>query len=148
MIKKPGLNAEQQKELTEVFRTYPSPAVRSRCQMVLLKEDGYSSKQIASIVRSCEVTVNKWVGRYLLEGIEGLYTKPGRGRKPILDKVADKPLVTQSIEQHRQSLKKARAAISEQSGKEFSTQTLRRFLKELTTDIKGCAGIWVKRHAR
>ena len=105
--------------------------------MVLLKEDGRSAKDIASIVKSCEMTVSHWLGRYHSAGINGLLTRAGRGRKPILNKHTDQPLVTQSIAEHRQSLKSAQAAIIEQSGREFSTQTLRRFLKVLTIVTKG-----------
>lgn len=120
-----------------MFSTHCSAAVRKRCQMVLLKEDGRSAKDIAAIVKSCEMTVSHWLGRYHSAGINGLLTRAGRGRKPILDKQADQPLVTQSIAAHRQSLKSAQAIIIEQSGKAFSTQTLRRFLKVLTTVTKG-----------
>ena len=34
----------------------------------------------------CNVSVNSWVKRYKSEGIKGLYIKPGRGKKPFLNR--------------------------------------------------------------
>ncbi len=47
------------------------------------------------------VSVNAWVKRFLAEGIEGLQTRPGRGRKPIMD-CSDEQAVRLAIEQDRQ----------------------------------------------
>lgn len=47
------------------------------------------------------VSVSVWVKRYETEGIEGLYTRPGRGRKPIMDS-SDEEAVHRAIEQDRQ----------------------------------------------
>jgi transposase len=138
-IKNPGLSLEQRGQLEGVFRDATSAAVRKRAQMVLLKADGRSADEVAGIVKCCAMTVNNWLERYSLEGIDGLYTKEGRGRKPLLDRQQDRPMVTTTIAEHRQSLKAAHAALLQESGKEFSAQTLRRFLKVLATVTKGCA---------
>ena len=54
------------------------------------------------------VSVSAWVKRYEAEGIEGLNTRPGRGRKPIMDS-SDEEVVRHAIEQDRQCMSKARA---------------------------------------
>ena len=80
------------------------------------------------------VSVNSWVKRFLPEGIDGLQTRPGRGRKPIMD-CTDEEVVRKAIEQDRQSVSKAREAWQKATGKEASDLTFKRFLSALAQDI-------------
>ena len=66
--------------------------------------------------------------------MEGLKTKEGRGRKPLLSQEKDREAVRKAIEQNRQSLTAAKAAFEAQGGKGVSQDTLRRFLKALAAD--------------
>jgi hypothetical protein len=68
------------------------------------------------------------------EGINGLNTRSGRGRKPIMDS-SDEESVRRAIEQDRQCVSKAKAAWEEAVGKEASDATLKRFLSALAQDI-------------
>ena len=43
------------------------------------------------------ISVNSWVKRFETEGISGLETRPGRGRKPIMDS-SDEEIVRKAIE--------------------------------------------------
>ena len=72
------------------------------------------------------VSVNAWVKRYMAEGINGLNTRSGRGRKPIMD-CSDEASVRRAIEQDRQCVSKARAAWEQATGKEASDATFKRF---------------------
>jgi hypothetical protein len=80
------------------------------------------------------VSVNAWMQRFLSEGITGLETRPGRGRKPIMD-CSDEEAVLAAIEQDRQIVSKAGAAWQEATGKEASDLTFKRFLSALAQDI-------------
>ncbi len=80
------------------------------------------------------VSVNFWVKRFLSEGINGLQTRPGRGRKPIMDST-DEEVVRKAIEQDRESVSKAREAWQKATGKEASDLTFKRFLSALAQDI-------------
>ena len=80
----PALPAEQRQELEVSFRESTNHCFRQRCQSILLKADGRNSKDVGSITGLCAVSVNNWVKRYQSEGLTGLVTKPGRGRKAIL----------------------------------------------------------------
>ena len=51
------------------FKEGRSHCFRMRCKVVLLKSEGLSSKAIGQIVGMTQISVNKWVKRYLLEGI-------------------------------------------------------------------------------
>ena len=80
-----------------------------RCQVILLKSTGRKSEEVAEIIGMTYVSVNAWVKRYKDFGIEGLATKSGRGRKPLLDKETDKESILQSVKAHRQRVQTAKA---------------------------------------
>lgn len=132
-----GLDESQKAVLEKGHREGKSHAYRNRCQLVLLKEEGRPSIEVASVVKMCEMSVNNWIARYSKEGIAGLLTKPGRGRKPLLHKDKDGAALTEAITRNRQSLPAAKAAFEAAGGSSVSCETLRRFLKVLTADING-----------
>ena len=101
-----GLAETERLALDRGFRFGEKHCFRMRCRAVLLKS----------------------------EGIEGLKTRPGRGRKPIMDS-SDEEAVRRAIEQDRQSVSKARAAWEQSSGKAVSDATFKRFSSALTQDI-------------
>ena len=79
------LTDEERIALEKGSRHGTSHAFRTRCQMILLKADRLPSAQVAEQIGCCMIAVNGWVKRYQAEGIHGLKTKQGRGRKAILD---------------------------------------------------------------
>lgn len=123
--------------LEHAFRTGTSHAFRQRCQLVLLKSEGRTSKEVAAIVKQHYVSVNTWLNRYQQGGLQALQTKPGRGRKALLHKDADAELVRQTVQQERQRLSQAKSQLEQQLGRPMSLKTLQRFLKNLTvaTDV-------------
>jgi len=123
------LTAEQREELENGYRNGQTHSFRQRCQMVLLKSEERTSIEVVGILGSCEMTVNNWLQRYKKEGIEGLRTRPGRGRKAILQ-AADLEQVKAAVKQSRQKISVARAELEESLGKEFSHSSLKRFLKK------------------
>lgn len=130
----PTLAASAKAELETRYRTHPSHAVRTRCQLVLLKAEGRNSKQVAGIVKLCEMSVNNWLARYKAEGIAGLVTKPGRGRKPIICTQEDRQKALELIKENRQRLQTAKAEWEAQQGKSIGRDAFRRFLKALVDD--------------
>lgn len=126
------LTTEQHKALTEGYENGKSSAYRKRCHLVLLKQEGRSSKDIGKIVGLHQVSVNNWLNRYESQGISGLKTKPGRGRKAILDIEKDAQKIQEEVKKERQRLKKAKDVIEKDLGKSFSMMTLKRFLKSVS----------------
>ena len=133
-IKVLDLTLEQQAELEKGFRMGKTHAFRKRCQLVLLKEEGRSSLEVAAIVKMCEMSVNNWLSRYASEGIVGLATKPGRGRKAKLNPLTDSETVLAAVKANRQRLLVAKAEFESGGGSKVSRETLRRFLKALADD--------------
>ena len=133
-IKKLKLTPEQYAELENGFRNGTSHCFRMRCRAVLLKGKGLSSAKAGEQTEMSFVSVNAWVKRFLTEGIDGLETRPGRGRKPIMD-CSDEQAVRLAIEQDRQSVSKAKEVWQQATGKRASDITFKRFLSALAQDI-------------
>ena len=55
-----------------------------RLRVVLLARHGFTAPEIATCTGLCRRAVQHWVTRYNAEGVAGLETRPGRGRKPTL----------------------------------------------------------------
>jgi len=129
------LSDEQRSELEKGYRAGKSHAFRQRCQMILLKSENRSSLQVAAIMGCCEVVVNSWQKRFETEGIEGLATRPGRGRPPLLSQQNAEHLrkVRQEIKQHPNSVKTVVARLEEDLDLAMHPETLKRFLKKMVT---------------
>ncbi|HEY0323638.1 MAG TPA: helix-turn-helix domain-containing protein [Pyrinomonadaceae bacterium] len=134
-IKTVELNRTQRVALEKGYRAGESHAFRLRCQMILLKSERRTAIEIADILGCCEVVVNNWLKRFELEGIEGLRTKPGRGRKPILDTEQDLQRVKAAVTANRQRLSLAKAELKAAMGKSFSQKTLERYIKNMVLAI-------------
>ena len=134
-----NLTEEQRQELEIVYRTNSSRLFVKRCHLILLKGKGRTNRDIASILDMNENTVGSWIKRYESEGIEGLKTRSGQGRKPILDPKKDAKKVRKAVRKERQRLSKAKDKLEKKLNKKFSIKTLQRFLKNLTAATNGYA---------
>ena len=74
------LSDEEAKALKRLHRETNEADVRSRCDMILLSDEGLSPPQIAERVRFSRATVVRFIHRYETEGLQGLHTKPRSGR--------------------------------------------------------------------
>lgn len=128
------LSEAQRSELERGYRFGEKHCFGMRCLAVLLKADGMSAAKVGERTEMEQHTVNKWLKRYKEEGVKGLNTRPGRGRKPIMD-CSDEAAVRLAIERDRQSVNKAREAWQQASGKEASESTFKCFLAALAQDI-------------
>jgi transposase len=128
------LTKEQREELEKGYRMGKTHSFRQRCQMILLKSEKRTSQEVVSILGSCEMTVNNWLKRYEQGGIEGLQTRPGRGRKSIL-RAEDLEQVKTRVKASRQKISVARAELETSLGKTFSQSTLKRYLKKTVDAI-------------
>lgn len=134
-IKKLELSVAEKEALEKGYRNGEKHVFRERCQMILLKSEGLSNKAIGKLFSCHEMSVWGWVKRYQTEGIEGLKTKAGSGRPPILDSAEDLELIKEKVAGHRQRIGLVKQELEQELGKEFSEKTLRRFLKKTVADI-------------
>jgi Helix-turn-helix domain len=97
---------------------------------------------VGPVVGLCQVSVNSWVKRYGQEGINGLKTKPGRGRKPLLSVVQDEEAIRAAVQANRQRIALAKAEWEAQraSGSPaVGRATFRAFLKALVAATSASA---------
>lgn len=133
-LTKVDLTTEQRAALEAGYKHGQTHGLRQRCHMILLKAQKKPSRDVAQQLGCCMVSVNHWVKRYQSEGMDGLHIRAGRGRKAILCSQHDLPAVRQAVAANRQRLSLAQAQLQDQLGKEFSTMTLKRFLKSIVAD--------------
>lgn len=74
---------ERQKILDIIKDQKIENRIATRARMLILREEGKNQTQVGKILKVHRNTVMLWEKRYKAEGIEGLFDKPGRGRKPI-----------------------------------------------------------------
>ncbi len=147
-IKTIELTKAQRTALEKGYRTGSSHAFRLRCQMILLKSEQRTAAEIANVLGCCEVVVNNWLKRFEDEGVEGLRTKPGRGRKPILDAEGDLQRVKAAVKANRQRISLAKAELEAELGKSFSQKTLERYIKNMVLAINESESVPLVSHAR
>lgn len=68
----------------------------NRLRTVLFAKQGFTAPEIATCTGFSRRTVQEWVARYNREGVAGLETKPGRGRKG--------PLSAEEVERLKQRI--------------------------------------------
>ena len=135
------LSDEQKSALEKGVKFGKVHGFRQRCQMILLKAQKKTSKEIGEPLGYCLigeqldyclvgeplgyclVIVNHWVKRFQSEGMEGLHIKEGRGRKAILQDDTDLHAVRLAVQANRQRLSLAQDKLQEELGKQFSRTT-------------------------
>ena len=136
-VNTPILDELARATLGHTHKTSPSHALRLRAQLVLLKAAGRTSHAVGQVVGLCHVSVNSWTKRYRQAGLDGLKTKPGRGRKPLLALAQDEENVRAAVAANRQRIALAKAAweAPRVSGSPaVGRDTFRAFLKALVAD--------------
>lgn len=133
-IRIPTFNEVQIQELENGYRHGKGHALRQRCHIVLLKQQGHSSKHITSLkdYPKHQSTINNWVTRYEKLGINGLKNKHGQGRKSILNPVIHRQKVEEIVKLERQRLDYAKSLIEKELDVKMNKKTLTRFLKTLS----------------
>ena len=133
-IKMLELSETDRLKLEKGYHNGPIHNYRIRCKSILLKSSGKLASEIAEIFDITVPIVYVWIKRYKENSIKGLETRPGQGRKPIMD-YSDEETVRKAIEEDRQSVSKARETWEKASGKKASDITFKRFLGALVQDI-------------
>ena len=139
-IQIPPLNEAQAAELDVLYRTTKDPRLRTRSQMVLLSaEQSLKVPEIAAIVRESEVTVQRWLKRYLAEGVEGLKDAPRPGRTATITEIYRTELLAAVRRRPRSldlpyslwTLQRLADYLAEKTGLRVSVETVRQTLKKV-----------------
>ncbi|NJC27881.1 helix-turn-helix domain-containing protein [Neolewinella antarctica] len=126
------LSADENAALMKGWKTGSKHTFRSRCNMILLSNQGYGMVEIASMEGATRQSVAGWFNWCEAHGIEGLRTGKGQGRPPIVridnKKAIDK--IEKLVEKYPQKLSQALEQIEKFTGKPMSKKTLKRILKK------------------
>ncbi len=76
----------ERENLEEIKKYHPKYRERERASGILLSYRGYSPKEIGAIFEISDRMVYNWIDNFNENGIIGLVTQKGQGRKPILKK--------------------------------------------------------------
>ena len=115
------------------------PRIRTRAQMILLAvEQQMTAPQIAKIVRCNAETVRRWIKRYNVEGLNGLFDAPRPGQPTKVTAVYKEKLLTIVRQKPRAldlpfsvwTLARLVDYLAEETGIRVSTETVRLYLKE------------------
>ena len=131
------LSDAEKKTLEEGWKNGKSPFFRNRCQCILLSHQKIDVNRLSVIFSVTTTTIYTWLRNWKKDGILGLITQSGQGRKPILSidnkehvKVVEKA-VKNAAEKGVDMIDEIQKELELEDG--FSKDTLRRFLKKKTT---------------
>ncbi|WP_375558679.1 helix-turn-helix domain-containing protein [Bernardetia sp. OM2101] len=127
-----SLSIEEVSSLEQGWKEGKSSTFRTRCHYILLSHQGKKVSEIMDFYQVTRQLVIRWFNRYEKEGIAGLETSKGQGRRPILriDNEEEMNKVESLVEASPQSLKVVVSQLEEELGKSMSVKTLKRLLKK------------------
>lgn len=75
-----SLTQPQREALLSVYRTTHDADLRTRCQMILLFDDGHTAEQVSTLTFFDHNTILVWRRRFEEEDLGGLLDRPRSGR--------------------------------------------------------------------
>ena len=126
------LSQPQRRELVARYKTEKNVHLRDRIHCVLLKADGRTNRETASILLTTEHTVNDWLDRYDAGGLETLCTWNVGGSAPYLTQGQTEQLMAEIDTNGFQTAKQICAWVKAKSwGVTYSERGMRTLLKRL-----------------
>jgi transposase len=124
------INPLSSKLLERIHRQSRHHQTRQRAHCLLLASQGVKKSELMKIFNVSYKTLYNWFKRWELEGIVGLYNKPGRGSKSIFN-TSQKEQIKEWSKQEPRQLKQVIQKIQEKWGITPSKKTIQRILKML-----------------
>jgi len=125
------INPLSLKLLERIYRQSRHHQVRQRAHCLILASQGVKIEELMNIFQVSYKTIYNWFNRWELEGMLGLYNKPGRGCKPTFNP-DQKNRIREWARQQPKQLKQVAQKIKEEWGIIISTKTIKRILKTLS----------------
>jgi transposase len=120
--------------LEEGYKNVSHHQFRMRCHCLLLSNQGYDMASLKAVFQVTHATISNWFDGWERGGIAGLRNKIGQGPKFILN-ADDLAVIKAKVQENPQGLKQVRAELEVALNKQFSTETLQRFLKSLVMPV-------------
>jgi len=135
------LTVEENQTLELGAKYGPTIPFRERCKCLVLSNKQYSIHELSDIFSTTAHTVGKWLTRWEKQGLGGLYTQKGQGRKLLLKIENESHLqaLDDALEEHSQDVEGIREVLEAKTGLSLSKDTVKRFLKKTIFDGNVCA---------
>jgi transposase len=128
------ITEQEEENLKAIKKHHLKYRERERAMGIILSYKGYSPKEIGDIFEISERVVYTWIDNFNKNGVIGLLTQKGQGRKSILTK-EDEVRVKELVEKYPFQLSTVCSELLN-DGIEVSKKTLKAFLKSLDIPIK------------
>ncbi len=119
------------KLLERIYCSSRHHQVRQRAHFLILASQGVKLEELAKTFQVSYKTTYNWLNRWELEGMVGLYNKPGRGCKRKFNP-AQESIIREWARQEPRQLKKVLQKIKEEWEIEVSTETIKRILRRFS----------------
>ncbi len=119
------------KLLERIYRSSRHHQVRQRAHFLVLASQGVKVEELSKIFSVSYKTMYNWLNRWELEGMVGLYNKPGRGCKRTFNSEQES-IIREWARQEPRQLKKVLQKIKEEWGIEVSKETIKRILRRFS----------------
>jgi transposase len=121
------LKTEEIEALEKLHKNSGNNTVRKRSQCLLLSHQKRTITDLSGIFDVSRRTIERWLDRWAISGIDSLAIQPGRGVKTRL-KGLDKEIAEQ-LKEHSRNLKNVLTYLEEQHNIVICKKTLQNFLK-------------------
>lgn len=122
------LTKSQVQRLEQLRDNGENKRIRQRAHAVLLSFDGTTVNELVRIFGISRNSICFWLDRWDSEGFQGLSDKPRPGAPPKLDE-QEQVLALQLLEKTPQSTNTALLELQQETGKQISSDTLKRLAK-------------------
>lgn len=130
--------------IEEKFKIEKDVKVKNRLHIILLLREGYTQREVASMLKASKGLVPFWKKRFETEGFSGLEDKIGRGLKPslteeklsMLASAIDTGVLMDDGYTRGFKTKDVVQFIHEQFGKEFTPRYCRDIMKSMNCGLK------------
>lgn len=123
------LTKAQVQRLEQLRDTGGNKRIRQRAHAVLLSFDGTTVSELVRVFGMSRNSICFWLDRWDSEGFQGLADKPRPGAPPKLDE-HEQVLALQLLEKTPQSMNTALLKLQKETGKQISSDTLKRLAKK------------------
>lgn len=80
-----SLSKENLQQLRQIVRQGTNSAFEKRCQCIIYHYYGMNTQELSEVFNVDQRSIHNWLSRWKSGGIEKLYDKTGRGKKPKLN---------------------------------------------------------------
>lgn len=126
-----SLSNQQRTELVQRYKSEKNVCLRDRIHCVLLKADGRTNREVASLLLTSEHSVNDWLDRYGAGGLDALCAWQVGGSDPHLTPEQTERLKAELDQHGFQSAKQVCAWVEGQWGITYSERGMRGLLRRL-----------------